>query len=252
MSRIARVVVPGLAYHVTHRGNRGQDVFFEPRDRTVYKRWLGEYAARYGLEIWAYCLMTNHVHLLVVARTESSLAKTIGRTHGRYASRQNRRHGWTGHLWANRYYSTPLDEAHAWAAVRYVERNPVRAGMVERAEDYPWSSARCHAMGEPDPLLSPQRPFPGGIEDWSSWLAVRVHRKLADAIRKNTLAGRPTGSREFVEALEARLDRTLSTRPRGRKRKGRGSDLPNRKACLSPISDGNACLSLFLRACPCF
>jgi putative transposase len=217
LPRLARVVLPGLPYHITHRGNRRQDVFFRQQDCRTYKRWLGEYAERYGLEVWSYCLMTNHVHLLVVARRSDSLAMAIGRTHGRFAQWQNKRNDWSGHLWANRFYSTPLDEEHLWTAVKYVELNPVRADMVDRAEHYEWSSARSHARNQPDRLLAPSRPFPGMVENWSDWLAIEPLKEQVEALRKNTSTGRPTGSDEFVARLEARLARTLRAQKRGRK-----------------------------------
>ena len=217
MARLARVVLPGLPYHVTPRGNRRQDLFFRPQDRRIYKRWLGEYAERYGLEVWSYCLMTNHVHLLVVSKQGDSLAGAIGRTHGRYAQWQNRRYGWSGHLWANRFYSTPLDEEHLWTAVKYVELNPVRSGLVERAEEYEWSSARCHARDYSDDLLAPNRPFPGSVEDWSTWLAGELPEEEVETLRKNTSTGRPTGSDSFIADLEAQLVRTLHLQKRGRR-----------------------------------
>ena len=217
LPRLARVVLPGLPYHVTHRGNRRQNVFFRPQDRRIYKQWLSEYAKRYSLEVRAYCLMTNHVHLLAVAHASDSLAAAIGRTHGRFAQWQNRRNDWSGHLWANRFYSTPLDDQHLWAAVKYIELNPVRAGMVERAEDYPWSSARCHARNHSDELLAPSRPFPGKIENWSDWLATEPRQEEIEALRKNTSTGRPTGSDAFVTRLEASLARVLRPQKRGRK-----------------------------------
>lgn len=211
------MVAPGLPYHVTHRGNRRQDVFLEPDDREVYKRWLADYAQRFGLEVWAYCLMTNHVHLIVSGTDTKSLAKTIGCTHGLYARRQNRLHSWSGHLWANRFYSTPLDENHLWRAVRYVEMNPVRAGMVSQPCAYRWSSARAHAGYETDPLLSDRSPFPGPIRNWSEWLTEDADDEGIETIRKNTLTGRPSGSAGFVTDLEARLDRVLTRAKRGRK-----------------------------------
>lgn len=217
MARLARIVLPGLPYHVTHRGNRRQKIFFEPRDPRVYKRLLKKYAERYGLEIWAYCLMTNHVHLLAVPRSQESLAEAIGRTHGCFAQWQNRRNSWSGHLWANRFYSTPLDEDHLWAAVRYVECNPVRAGIVDRAELYEWSSARCHTGFRFDSLLTPSRPFPGSVECWSDWLANEPGAKQLEALRRNTSTGRPTGSDAFAEQLEERLGRSLRPQKRGRK-----------------------------------
>lgn len=217
---MARIIVPGVAYHVTHRGNRRGPIFHAPEDREEYAALLAEYAGRYRMSVWAYCLMSNHIHLIVTGGAGESLALAIGRTHMRHARRINGRHGWTGHLWANRFYSTPLDEAHLWRAVKYVELNPVRAGMVARAEDYPWSSAAVHAglRGE-DPLLAPERPFPGTVVNWAEWLAGGLAREDCEAIRRNTLTGRPCGSDDFVEALEASLGRGLRPAKRGRKPK---------------------------------
>jgi putative transposase len=210
-----------VPYHITHRGNRRQSVFLERGDRLTYKKWLNEYSASCGLAIWAYCLMPNHVHLLVVPETAHSLALTIGRTHGRFAQRQNRRYRWSGHLWANRYYSAPLDEEHAWAAVRYIELNPVRAGLVERAESYEWSSARSHALGRIDDLLSPNGPFPGHVRSWSEWLASAVNQEKLDLLRECTRTGRPAGSPSFVAQLENRLERVLRASRVGRPGKQR-------------------------------
>lgn len=145
MARLTRVVVPELPYHVTHRGNRREAIFFDDEDREVYLALLHSYASQYGLALWSYCLMTNHVHLLVNPAAESSMAMAVGRAHMRYARWLNRKRGWSGHLWANRYYSTVLDESHLWSAARYIEANPLRAGMVDRAEDYPWSSCVVHS-----------------------------------------------------------------------------------------------------------
>lgn len=212
MSRIARIVVPGLVYHITHRGNRRQNLFYRPEDRELYKRLLAKYCERYGLEIWSYCLMTNHVHHVAVPRHEDSLARAIGVTHGRFAQWQNREHKWTGHLWENRYYSSALDAEHVWAAVRYVEQNPVRAGLVERAELYTWSSAPCHALGLEDSLLAPTRPFPGEGRDWSRFLARNPNRAVMEELRRNTSRGLPTGSKDFIKRLESELDRRMRRR----------------------------------------
>jgi putative transposase len=114
--------------------------------------------------------MSNHVHLLVTGHRKDSLSKAIGIAHQRYSSLLNQRFGWTGHLWANRFHSCALDGEHLWAAVKYIELNPVRASMVARAVDYPWSSARAHALGERDVLLSSSSPFPGAVADWQAWL----------------------------------------------------------------------------------
>ena len=217
MARFARVIVPGCAYHVTYRGNRGEDVFLSVEDRLVYRELLGQYADNYGMHILAYCLMTNHVHLLVMGKRSDSLANAIGRTNMRYARWVNGRHDWKGHLWASRYFSTPLDEEHLWTAVRYVELNPVRAGLVPKAEAYRWSSAPAHAFGAWDPLLSPSRPFPGPINDWSAWLVEGLDESTLKRIRRNTRTGRPTGSKSFTDQLERLLGRSLRPSRRGPK-----------------------------------
>jgi putative transposase len=133
MPRIARVVVPGCPHHVTQRGNRREDVFFADEDRRVYLSLLGQYAVKHGLAVQAYCLMTDHVHLVVVPKTSRSLSGALKPLHTRYTQHVNRRAAVSGRLWQGRFYSCPLDEQHVWTAVRYVERNPVRAGMVTKA-----------------------------------------------------------------------------------------------------------------------
>ena len=195
-------------------------MFLEDSDRHTYLSTLRDYADRFGLEVWAYCLMTNHVHLLVMPRYATAPALAIGVSHRLHSRRVNARHGWLGHLWANRYFSTVLDEHHLWCAVRYVELNPVRAGLVARAEDYRWSSARAHTGGWPDPLLSAARPFPGVIQDWSSWLAEGTDPAAEALLREASRTGRPCGSATFVASAELALGRILRARPAGRKMKG--------------------------------
>ena len=143
-SRVARIVVPGASHHVTQRGNNKQDVFFVDDDREVYLELLHQQAQRFGFWLEGYCLMTNHIHVVGVPMREDSLAKAVGRTHFLYSQYVNRMHGRSGHLWQNRFYSCPLDEFQALNALCYVELNPVRAGMVKKAWDYPWSSAAAH------------------------------------------------------------------------------------------------------------
>ncbi|MCK5863023.1 MAG: transposase, partial [Candidatus Hydrogenedentes bacterium] len=144
MSRVARIVVPGFAHHITQRGNREMDVFEKSDDHLVYLRFLKRYAEKYGLSIYAYCLMANHVHLVAVPGDERALGKALRDAHTVYAMHFNTRTAISGHVWQGRFSSCPLDEQHLWAAVRHVERNPVAAGIVERAEQYRWSSAAAH------------------------------------------------------------------------------------------------------------
>lgn len=227
--RIARIAWPGCPYHVTHRGNRRGLVFLEEGDRAAYLELLRTVAQREGLKIWAYCLMPNHVHLVVVGEYERSMARAIGNAHRRHAQRINAREHWSGHLWSSRFYSTPMDESHLWAAVRYVELNPVRAGLVRRPDEYPWSSARQHATGSEDPILDPARPFPGAISSWVEWLLEGLGDVTAHAIRSGTSTGRPCGSDGFIQELEHRIDRVVAAKPHGRPRRQ-----PLGKRLLSP------------------
>jgi putative transposase len=223
---MARIVVPGAAYHVTHRGNRREPVFFDEADREYYLHWLRACAEACGVEVWAYCLMPNHVHLVVTGREPDSLAKTMGRTHRRHARWINLQHGWSGHLWANRFHSSLLDDVHLRNAIRYVELNPVRAGIVARAPDYPWSSARFHCLGADDPLVTHALGYVTDGLQWAQWLAEGLPDAAVEALRRNTATGRPTADPEYVRLLERRLARSIHPRRRGRKSEKRGQ-LPN-------------------------
>jgi putative transposase len=154
MACIARVVAAGIPPHITQRGNPRQLTFFCEDDYREYISLMAEWCFQYATEVSAYCLMANHVHLVVVPEIEDALRKGIGEALRGYTRRVNFREGWRGHLWQGRFYSTILDEVHAYAALRYVEKNPVRAGMVQKAEEYWWSSAREHVKESSDGILS--------------------------------------------------------------------------------------------------
>lgn len=216
MARLARVVVPGLPHHVTQRGNRRQPVFFGADDYRSYLRVLRDQSQRWGLEVWAYCLMTNHVHLIVVPQTAQSLVRTLSETHRRYTRRINFREDWRGYLWQGRFASYPLDERHLLAAVRYVERNPVRAGMVLRAEDYPWSSARAHVNAVYDELLHPCF-LSDQIRDWAAFLTAPDDQACSKRLERHARTGRPYGEKDFLDRLERQLGRCLRPRKRGPK-----------------------------------
>ena len=156
MARIARIVVPGMPHHVVQRGVRRMDVFFSDDDRYAYLDLLAEQGRRFGVRYLAWCLMANHVHLIAIPEQESSLARGIGEAHRRYTRRINFQQGWRGYLFQGRFHSFPLDGNYLLAAMRYVLRNPVRAGLVNRPWDYPWSAARWLAgFASEDPLASP-------------------------------------------------------------------------------------------------
>jgi REP-associated tyrosine transposase len=229
-------VVPGVAHHVTQRGNNRQDVFFTDDDRGAYLSFLRESAGRCGLSVQAYCLMTNHVHLIATPETEASLAKTIGRTHLIYAQYIHRLHGRLGHFWQNRFYSCPMDEAYLHNATAYVELNPVRAGMADHAWEYAWSSAAAHcgAGGDPSALLNLRAWFMDvPAQEWSETLeAIAASTDPPDRIRLHTRTGRPLGSDSFLSKVEALLGRRVRARQTGRpkgskdtkKRKRRGTE----------------------------
>ncbi len=224
MSRIARIVVPGFAHHVTQRGNRRANVFETDDDRAAYLRFLKKYTGKHAVDVWAYCLMPNHIHLVVVPRREDSLALALRDTHTVYAMHFNERTGLDGHVWQGRFFSCPLGESHLWAAVRYVERNPVRAGLVEDACDYPWSSAPAHGRGHKDPVLSSDFPPAGVIADWRQWLCEEEEQEAVDAVRQQTHTGRPCGQTAFTDQLEKLLSRVLHPQKRGPKPKPPATD----------------------------
>ena len=219
MPRRARIVVPGCAHHVTQRGNRRADVFFDDEDRLYHKEVLREQAECRRLLIWNYTLMTNHVHFIVVPQVETSLAETFRNAHSNYSQWFNRKYKLKGHLWQARYYSCVLDEAHLWAATRYVERNPVRAHMVDRAENYRWSSARAHACNKSDPFLDPGSPIIGAVGKWAEWLAAEDIPSELAAIRTATARDLPLVDEAFISELEIQLGRRLRPGTRGRKAK---------------------------------
>lgn len=212
-------MVDGIPYHITQRGNRRQDVFFDDADRRQYLSYLKDYADRYGLEILAYCLMTNHVHIVAVPRVPDAIALTLRSVHMRHSQMINARFGWSGHLWQGRYFSTALDDAHLWAAVRYVERNPVRAGIISKPGDYAWSSAKHHLGLKIDKLISGDGKWSGPVDNWDKVLQDEEDAALVDLLRNRTRSGFPCGDEEFVHKLSTALGRPLLNRGRGRPRK---------------------------------
>lgn len=216
MARLARVVAPGVAHHVTQRGNRRQTTFFSDADYAVYRDLLAEGCRAAGVEVWGYCLMPNHVHLILVPSSEDGLRAALAETHRRYSRRINQREGWTGYLWQGRFASVPMDGAHLLACARYVELNPVRAKLVSAPQDWPWSSARAHLAGHDDGLVA-TAPLLGMAPDWTDFLGAGLGEVEHRAIQRGERTGRPLGSAEFTADLERRLGRPLAPQKRGRK-----------------------------------
>jgi len=222
MPRLARTVCAQVPHHITQRGNRREQVFFTDDDRHAYLGWLKEYAEKHEVDILAYCLMTNHIHLVAVPKTEDGLQQALKPLHMRYAQRINRTRGWKGHLWQGRFFSCALDEAYLLAAIGYVERNPLRARMVRKAENYRWSSAGAHCGLRQDDVLTTKSSWRKQFEaigDWSAWLAEGDAPQQLEVLRRNAEKGLPCGSEKFIRKLEKLTGRALQYRPRGRPRK---------------------------------
>lgn len=208
MARIARVIATGIPHHVTQRGNRRMPTFFNDEDYRAYIALLGEWCRKCGVDIWAYCLMPNHIHLIAVPETDDGLRHGIGEAHRRYSRLINFRENWRGHLWQGRFASFPMDESYLLAAARYVEMNPVRARLTPNAALWPWSSARAHLDRMDDELVK-VAPLLELVGDWSLFLAGTGEEDQLNDIRKHERTGRPLGTEEFVERLESALERPL-------------------------------------------
>ena len=227
MSRDIRTVIPLLPHHVTQRGGRRQDVFFTPGDRAVYLELLTLYAQRYGVELLAYTLMTNHVHHLVVPHEKDSLRWTFQMTHKRYAEYITARNTWTGHLWQAKFFSSPVDESYFWVALRYIYRNPVEAGLVTHPADYPWSSASAHCGKGADPYINTEGRYGVRIAtktDISRWLGERPDPEHVKQLRRCTRRDLPTGAEEFLDSLEQEYGVRAHPPKVGRPKKGESHD----------------------------
>jgi putative transposase len=216
MPRVARITAIGYPHHITQRGNYRQRVFKTQNDYKQYLSWLKEYSDRNALDIWAYCLMPNHVHFVCVPQNNDSLARTFNALHMRYAQYINKKQGMSGHLWQGRFYSCILAEKHLFAAVRYVENNPVRAGLVKEPDEYPWSSAKGHVKKGGDIILCDKSYSHRDIKNWLSFLKSDTDSDAVEDIRVKTRIGRPYGEDAFMAKLEKKLGMELTERRPGR------------------------------------
>ena len=220
MARLARVVAAGVPHHVTQRGNRRQQTFFCDSDYETYRTLLAESCAAADVSVLAYCLMPNHVHLILTPRDQDGLRAALSETHRRYSREVNFREGWRGYLWQGRFASFPMDENYLLACARYVELNPVRAKLVARARDWRWSSARAHLRGRDDALVR-VAPLLERAGDWAAFLGEGLDAAQRDAIRAGERTGRPLGAAAFVRKLEKKLDRVLTKCKPGPKPSGK-------------------------------
>ncbi|MDX8389045.1 MAG: transposase [Mariprofundaceae bacterium] len=216
MARIARVVIPTIPHHVTQRGVRRMETFFDDEDYETYLRLMRQQCDAAGVAVWAYCLMPNHAHLVVVPERIESLARGIGEAHRRYTRHINVKKGWKGYLWQGRFASFAMDEDYLLAACRYIELNPVRAKLVKHPEDYRWSSARAHLTGEDDVLVK-VKPMLDRLGNWGELLA-SGDQALFDDVRMHERTGRPLGGDDFMIQMSSIVGRDLAKKKPGPKR----------------------------------
>lgn len=229
MARLPRIVIPDVAHHVTQRGNRRLPVFFSDDDRIDYLQQLAQALSASATRCLGWCLMDNHVHLILVPTTVDGLRAALGEAHRRYTRRINFREGWRGHLFQGRFASYPLDDAHLMAALRYVDNNPVAAGMVARADDWRWSSARSHVAGKrvSDDPLTDVAALGGHVRNWRAALrhglaaadADAAGIALAEQIEARLRTGRPLAAEEWIAAQEQARGIAMAPRKPGRRPK---------------------------------
>ncbi|HUT91489.1 MAG TPA: transposase [Thermoguttaceae bacterium] len=209
-----------MPHHVTQRGNRRQQTFFCDDDYQAYLDLMAQWCGEHKVQVWAYCLMPNHVHLIVVPKSEDGLRQAIGEAHRRYTRRVNFREQWRGHLWQGRFASFVLDEPHLLACARYVELNPVRARLTTAPSEYRWSSARAHIKRKDDCLVK-VGPLLALAKNWRRLLTSAATDEQIKAFCEHERTGRPLGEENFQKRLEKKLGRVLRRQKPGPKKPGR-------------------------------
>jgi putative transposase len=232
MGRPLRPIAQGLVYHALNRGNNRAAVFATAADYRAFRRALAQTQLRYAFRLYGYCLMTNHFHLLLEPQAGQSISRILQSLTVAHTWRYHRRHGTVGHVWQGRFNSPVVQsDEHALTVLRYVEANPLRAGLVADLGDYPWSSYPAHGLGQADGLLAALPCWPGlgsSAEDrrtcWRSWVHTPLTERERAPVRRSVTSGRPFGTPGWVEATAAALGVRLTSRPRGRPRKGAQSE----------------------------
>ncbi len=220
MPRIARIVGAGYPHHVIERGNNRESVFRDSTDYDKYRFFLSKYSKEKEVAVLAYCLMPNHIHLLVRPSDDEGLAKMMQGITLCYSKYFNEANGRTGRLWECRYHSTVIDaDSYLWTVSKYIEENPVRAGIVKRPEEYPYSSANAHVLGRKDSLLKEPLFDKSELDEYRRFVRSEEDKKIIEEIRNQTRLGKPLGDAGFVKTLSERLGCSLSFRPKGRPRK---------------------------------
>jgi putative transposase len=218
MSRLARVVIPGLPHHITQRGNGRQKVFYSDEDYALYMRLITESCTSAKVTCLGFCLMPNHLHLILVPADEDGLRAALSKANRAYAGIINGRRKVKGHFWQGRYGSVPMDDAHLYEALRYVLLNPVKARLVERPEGWKWSSARAYLKGKDDGLTNSRR-MQRVIDDMRAFLGEMPDMSRLNRLLAAETIGRPAAEADFIKDLETQTGRSLLPEKRGRKPK---------------------------------
>jgi putative transposase len=226
MSRLARVVIPGLPHHVTQRGNGRAQVFFGDGDYALYRDLLAESCRDASVEVWAWVLMPNHVHLILVPSDPDGLRRALAPVHRRYAGHIHLRHQRTGHFWQGRFGAVVMDEEHLAAALRYIALNPIRAGLAERPQDWRWSSVHAHLSARADGITTLE-PVLSRFPDFASFIEAAPDPAFLMRLRQAETIGRPLGDEAFLDGLERLTRRPLRAAKPGRKPKNK-VDEPHR------------------------
>lgn len=232
MARLSRMIAPGLPHHIILRGNNRQAVFFDSDDYALFRLWLSDAARREGCDIHSYVLMTNHFHLLVTPARADSISRVMQSLGRRYVRHINRKYRRSGTLWEGRFRSAPVEaEAYLLACMRYIERNPVRAGMVKQVRSYDRSSYRANALGAADSLLTPHPVYAAlgntAEERQTAYRALFRHRQdeeELESIRNSTQGGWALGGEKFREEIAQNLKRRAAPLPRGGDRSNKQTD----------------------------
>jgi len=224
MARLARIVIPGIPHHATQRGNGRARTFFVNDDYALYRDLLAASCRAADVEIWAWCLMPNHVHLILMPSDADGLRRALAPAHRRYAGIIHARRKRTGHFWQGRFGCVAMDEEHLAAALCYVSLNPVRAGLVGRARDWRWSSVRAQVSGRDDGVTA-FAPIRERYPDFAAFLAEDIDAEIIERLRGAESIGRPLGDRRFLDTIERKTQRVLKPAKRGRKPRGELSAL---------------------------
>ena len=216
MARLARLVVPDLPHHVTQRGNGRAQTFFCDEDYALYRDLLARGCQAAGVEVWAWVLMPNHVHLILNPSDPDGLRRALAVAHRRYAGHIHARERRTGHFWQGRFGAVAMDEDHLNAAIRYIALNPARARLVSDARDWRWSSLHAYLSGDDDGLTT-TGPLLARYPNFAELIEKGPDEALFRRLRKAESIGRPLGDESFLARMETLTRRTLKPAKRGPK-----------------------------------